>query len=260
MADYTSTPFSTSETVSCSGSAKYFYVSDSFTFDKINAAAPAVPAGHYLTSVIMNFTVKRLTSYSSDKSGNFKIEFSNTSSQYKGALAGALGAGACTIFGPTSITNNQSYSNSVDLTAYCNSLGKISYSGATNIRFSHEYLYNLGSDFRAEASITWNYDKYSYTVTFNNWNGDIIKTQTVKYGSTPTVPSNPTKTSTAQYTYIFSGWSPSLGAITGDTTYTAQFTSRRNGIYAGTSRAKAIYVGTTPVKAIYVGTTKVYEQ
>ena len=227
MADYTSTPFSASETVSSNGSGKYFYVSNEYTFDKINAKCPA-PAGHKLVSVIMNFTVKRLTSMSSSQSGDFKIEFSNTSSQYKTNAQGALSSGVKTIFGSVSIKNNTSYSNSVELTDYCDPItGKISYSGATNIRFFHQYPYTWGSDFRAEATITWNYDKISYTATFKDWDEAVLKTETVKYGNTPTAPSNPTREADEQYTYSFSGWSPAVGAITGNTIYTAQYTATK---------------------------------
>ena len=67
--------------------------------------------------------------------------------------------------------------------------------------------------------------KLTYTATFKNWDGTVLKTQSVEYGSTPTAPSNPTRVQDSQYTYTFSGWSPSVSAITGNITYTAQYTA-----------------------------------
>ncbi len=225
MADYTSTPFSASETVSSKSSGKYFYVSDSYTFDKINAKCPA-PAGYKLVSVIMNFTVKRLTSLSSSQSGDFKIEFSDTSSQYKTNVQGALSSGVKTIFGTVSIKNNTSYSGSVDLTPYCDSSGRISYSGASNIRFFHQYPYTWGSDFRAEATITWNYDKHSYTVTTAispTEAGTVTGGGTYGYGSAATL------TATPKLGYKFIKWSDGVTTasrtvtVTGNAAYTAYF-------------------------------------
>ena len=69
----------------------------------------------------------------------------------------------------------------------------------------------------------------SYTVTWKNWDGSVLETDTnVAYGSTPSYDGpTPTKNDTAQYSYTFSGWSPSVTQVTGDATYTAQFSSQQ---------------------------------
>ena len=65
-----------------------------------------------------------------------------------------------------------------------------------------------------------------YTITWANIDGNgKTTTTTVNRGTVPTYSGTPTKASTAQYTYAFSGWSPSPVAATGNATYTAQFTA-----------------------------------
>ena len=69
----------------------------------------------------------------------------------------------------------------------------------------------------------------SYTITWVDGNGNTLKTDTVAYGETPTyIGDTPTKTATAQYTYTFTGWTPTVEAVTGAATYTAKFDSTVN--------------------------------
>jgi hypothetical protein len=67
----------------------------------------------------------------------------------------------------------------------------------------------------------------SYTVTWKDDDGTTLGTDTVAYGSTPS-RADPSKAATAQYTYMFTGWSPAVAAVTGDATYTATYSQTVN--------------------------------
>lgn len=86
--------------------------------------------------------------------------------------------------------------------------------------------------FQTRLTITWDYSLPTYTVTWKNFDGSILETDTgVSSGETPTYNgSTPTKPMDKQYTYNFIGWEDAngnaLGAISGNTTYTAQFEAK----------------------------------
>ena len=67
-----------------------------------------------------------------------------------------------------------------------------------------------------------------YTIKFANYDGSLLSQSDIEYNQTPTAPTtNPSKPSTAQYSYTFDKWSPELTdetKVTGEATYTAQFT------------------------------------
>ena len=71
-----------------------------------------------------------------------------------------------------------------------------------------------------------------YTVTWEDWNGTTLKTESVAYGGNGTPPTQPTRTG-----YTFSGWSGDYTGITGSVTITATYTinSASNWVYLGTS-------------------------
>ena len=59
----------------------------------------------------------------------------------------------------------------------------------------------------------------TYTVTFKDWDGTVLKTQQVAYGGAATPPANPTRPG-----YTFTGWDRSYSYITANTVITAQYT------------------------------------
>ena len=66
-----------------------------------------------------------------------------------------------------------------------------------------------------------------YTVTWKNYDGSVLETDTgVVHGTTPTYNgATPTKSEDENFTYTFGGWSPALEAVTVDVEYVAQFTA-----------------------------------
>ncbi|MBQ9727419.1 MAG: hypothetical protein IJV65_07930 [Kiritimatiellae bacterium] len=63
-----------------------------------------------------------------------------------------------------------------------------------------------------------------YTITWTMDDDSVIDTTTVAYGATPT-HADPTKASTAEFSYEFAGWSPEVVEVTGEATYKATFTA-----------------------------------
>ncbi len=63
-----------------------------------------------------------------------------------------------------------------------------------------------------------------YTIKFLNYDGTELQSGEVAYGSTPAYTGEtPVKTGDAQYSYVFSGWTPAVSAVTGAAEYTAKF-------------------------------------
>ena len=89
--------------------------------------------------------------------------------------------------------------------------------------------------------------KYTITWVVNG----VSSTTTVDEGKMPEYSGTPTKESTNEYSYTFSGWEPSLVAATKDTTYTAKFTESKRKykitfVVDGASTEKQFEYGETP--------------
>ncbi|MBQ2824915.1 MAG: InlB B-repeat-containing protein, partial [Clostridia bacterium] len=67
-----------------------------------------------------------------------------------------------------------------------------------------------------------------FTVTFKDYDGTVIDTQTVVEGDAAVPPADPVREGTAQYSYIFTGWDTPFVVITGDTEITATYEQKIN--------------------------------
>lgn len=88
----------------------------------------------------------------------------------------------------------------------------------------------------------WNTDdemwaEKKFTITWKNWNDEPVYTADIDDRPTDTyevtygtmaefLGTNPTRESNIDYTYDFTGWTPALGKVTSDVTYTATFTQK----------------------------------
>jgi uncharacterized repeat protein (TIGR02543 family) len=86
------------------------------------------------------------------------------------------------------------------------------------------------NDITGNLTVTAQYSEAlnQYTVTFKNYDGTVLKTQSVAYGSGATAPANPTRPADAQYTYTFAGWDVPFNDITGNQTVTATYSETVN--------------------------------
>ena len=94
----------------------------------------------------------------------------------------------------------------------------------------------IGEDL-VEVAAHW--EEKRFTITWKNWDGTVIESY-ADYGSGPELVDysvtygtmaeylgeNPTREPNIDYTYDFTGWSPALGRVTSDVTYTATFTEK----------------------------------
>jgi Listeria/Bacterioides repeat len=80
----------------------------------------------------------------------------------------------------------------------------------------------------ASASLNAAQSAITYTVTFKDLDGTVLKTQTVNEGSAATAPGNPTRTG-----YTFTGWNQAFNNVTSNLTVTAEYSQNSSGNGSG---------------------------
>ncbi len=84
------------------------------------------------------------------------------------------------------------------------------------------------------------------TVQFKNYDGTVIKTQSVTPGTAATAPAAPPRDADENYEYEFTGWDKDFSNVTEDLVVTAQFSSKEHGniTYTNVSLADCVNPGT----------------
>ncbi len=71
----------------------------------------------------------------------------------------------------------------------------------------------------------------AYAVVFENWDGTVLRTNTLDYGTTIVAPADPSRPPTVDYSFSFAGWSPALASgdtVTGAVVYAAVYAAAEN--------------------------------
>ena len=84
----------------------------------------------------------------------------------------------------------------------------------------------------------------TYTVTFKNWDGTVLKTQAVAPGAAATAPQEPNRAGDKDYEYDFDKWDTDFSKVNSDLVVTATFKSKDH-----TGISKTYQSGATCTKA-----------
>ena len=215
------TDTSTNGTIVVTGSSqsgfKRKYVDTIFNFDN------PIPANATINSAVLTIRAKQ------SATTNLNITVS---------------IGSHEVIGST-LLSSSSANYTVDITNYVKDLNQLNInltSAATSNRTFTLY------DVRVDVEYTtYEMPKSTYTVIFKDWDGFVLKTQTVEEGSSATAPSNPTRAG-----YIFIGWDVAFDNITSDLTVTAQYEKITDPDVPEYGMSK-IKLGSNTVENMYIG-------
>lgn len=201
-----------------------------------------------------NCTIQRSYSTSASTSGGTNCNHKHFISKVDGYFSGTITIKGCYAKGVSNICA----SNKINMTScyvvvkapcsstfnnasycfYCNETGSTTITNGTLMQSAamkqSSFLpqINVGEQYFAmdvnninEGYPILQWQQPNYTITWKNWDGTTLATTSVAQGVTPSYTgSTPTRPSTAEYAYTFSGWTPAITAATADKTYTATYT------------------------------------
>ena len=87
--------------------------------------------------------------------------------------------------------------------------------------------YAFGAKYSVTGDVTFipDWTAIEYTIKFIDHDGEVLQESTWNYGDTPAYAgdSDPSRADDDYYSYVFTGWAPEIAMVTGDATYTAQY-------------------------------------
>ena len=82
--------------------------------------------------------------------------------------------------------------------------------------------------YSSEEPISSSEESREYEITWEDYDGSVLRVDSLAYGDLPYYGADPEREGDAQYSYAFSNWEPSIEAVTGDATYKAVYTCSTN--------------------------------
>ena len=143
------------------------------------------------------------------------------------ATTGGTKVSTTTTMGSSNTTIYAQWSKSTDKLA---TVTKTGYTCGWSTSSTGSVVYASGASTNAITSTTTLYavcNAKTYTILWKNYDGTILEEDlNVQYGEVPNYDGKiPTRDATSEFTYVFSGWSPTVQKVTGDAIYTALFNS-----------------------------------